>query len=83
MSMLTKSDLSQIRKVVKEEVKTEIAPLKVKIDKIETRLSSIEKEMKKIGKDIKVVVNFFDKTYLRLLKRIERIEEHLNLPPLS
>lgn len=96
--MLTKTDLSQIRKIVREETETESRSLKeelqgeVKLARIElqkdireltSRVKNIEILIDKIQKDIKSIVNFFDKESLQLRKRVERIEEHLNLPPTS
>jgi hypothetical protein len=93
--MLTKTDLSQIRKVVREEVETESKSSKedlqgeIKLVRIEiqkdirtltNRLKSLEIVANKIQKDIKSIVNFFDKEYLQLRKRVEKVEEHLNFP---
>lgn len=94
--MLTKTDLTQIRKIVREEIETESKSLKedllgeIKLVRIElqkeiralaSRVKNIEIAIKKIQKDIKSIINFFDKESLQLRKRIERIEDRLNLPP--
>lgn len=71
--MLTKSDLQEIKKIVNDNtrkiVKEELAPVK--------------KDITSIRKDIKTIVGYFDNEYLELRKRIDRLEEHLNLPPIS
>ena len=54
------------------------------IDEIVTkRINPIKEDVIEIRKDIKTIVNFFDNEYLELRKRIERIEEHLNLSSIS
>ena len=67
--MLTKSDLKEIDLIVSKRIKAE--------------LKSVKDDASQIRKDIKTIINFFDKEYLELRKRIERLENHLNLPPLS
>lgn len=68
--MLTKTDVSKIREVVQSEVKPVRADIK-----------TIKNDITQIRKDIKRIVGFFDSEYLQLRKRVERIKEHLNLPP--
>ena len=63
--MLVKKDLTQIRGVFKEEIKT------------------LKNDVSKIRKDVDVMLSMFDREYIDLRKRVERIEEHLRLPPLS
>lgn len=72
--MLTKNDLSQIRKAVKEELVTH--PTKNDLTK---ELRPIKDDITHIRKDIKAIVSFFDREYLELRRRVERIEEHLGL----
>jgi len=71
--MLSKSDLTQIQKVVNFESKKVISQ----------ELKSIKEDITHIRKDIKTIVNYFDKEYLQLRKRVERLENHLHLSPLS
>lgn len=93
--MLTKSDFSQIRKIVREEVETESDSLKrdlegeIKLARMELqgeihtlvgKVKDSEISLRKIQKDIKTIVNFFDNEYLRLQKEVYRIKEHLHLP---
>lgn len=106
--MLTKTDLSQIRKVVREEVEAESKTtrtdieyelkrvrmeLSLRLDKIEDHLkdisiktSRLESEIGKIKKDIisikadiNSVIGYADENHIRLRKRGEKIEEHLEL----
>jgi hypothetical protein len=100
--MLTKNDLFQIRKVIREEVQVETKKIvqeetpkivqKIiqeetpKIVEKETK-KIIQKELKpikadivKIRKDIGIIVSIFDRKYLELRQRVEKIEKHLNLP---
>ena len=71
--MLDKNDLSLIKKIVHEET-TKI---------VDDRLKPIKQDIAQIRKDNKTIIAFFDREYLDLRKRVERIEGHLNLPPLS
>lgn len=66
--MLTKSDLKQIQNVVK----IEINPLKRDTD-------TLKKDVSQTRKDVKTLISYFDREYLELRKRIEKIEDHLNL----
>lgn len=96
--MLTKNDFSEIRKIIREEVEAESKSLKeelqgeIKLTRIEIqkdirqladRTKRLEIVISKIQKDIKSIVNFFDEEYLQLRKRVERLEEHFNLPPIQ
>lgn len=92
--MLTKADLSNIRKIIREEVESESVNVKeelvaeIKLSRMELqkeiralaeRVKNLEIGVRKIQKDVKTVINFFDKEYLNLRKRVEVIEEHLRL----
>jgi len=70
--MLTKKDLSEIQKIVQKE-----------INPIKNDVKTIKSDISQIRNDVKTIVNFFDREYLELRKRVERIEEHLNLDPAS
>lgn len=59
--MLTKTDLSQIEKIVKS---------------TELRLN---KRFEKLERKLDYAINFLDRDYLKLLDRVEKIEEHLGL----
>lgn len=69
MSMLTKSDLKEIDKIVSN-----------RLDSAEKR---VNKRINKIDNKLDYAINFMDRDYLKLLHRVERIEEHLNLEPTS
>jgi hypothetical protein len=95
--MLTKDDLEQIRAVVREEVEAEVKNAKVelqgdivmskvhlakKTDELANRMKNLEITANKIQKDLKEAVNFLDNESVRVVKRINRIEAEINLPPL-
>lgn len=92
--MLTKTDLSQIRKIIREEVEFESKSLQedlqgeIKLSRIEiqkdirdlkSKIKGLEISNNKIQKDIKKIIGFFDEEYLQVRKRLERLESHLNL----
>ncbi len=92
--MLAKGDLTSIRKVIREEVEAEsenlqgeikMSQLRImsRIGRVEDRLKNIEIKTSKIQKDVKTAVNFLDKEELKTSQRVERIEEHLHLPPMD
>jgi len=66
-SMLTKNDLQQIRTVVKEEVKTEIKPLKIKVD-------SLDKKLDNAQEDISEILTAVIKGHTDLEKRVGKVE---------
>jgi len=66
--MLTKSDLNQIQKVIKNEQSSVREDIKI-----------IKNDMFQIRRDVKTLVNYFDREYLELRKRIEVIEDQLNI----
>lgn len=96
--MLTKSDLINIKRIVKEIVREEIeaegeniktelgsdiTQLKIRMasefKEVNNRLKNLEIKSNKIQKDLKTTINFFDKEVLGLKKRVDEIEEHLQL----
>ena len=96
--MLTKTDLKEIRKLIREEVESESQNVKdelqaemkmnpvrtlTEIREVKDGLKNVEIKINKIQKDLKYSVNFLDKFGLNIQKRVERIEGHLRLPPIS
>ena len=96
--MLTKADFKEIRKIIREEAEAEVENVKVelqaemKMNLIRTlteireakdRLKNVEIKINKIQKDLKYSINFLDKFGLKTQSRVDRIEKHLNLPPIS
>ena len=94
--MLTKIDLSQIRKIVREETESESKSLKtdlqgeLKLSRIElqkeirdvkSRIKNLAIQLDKAQKDIKKIVSFFDTESLQIRKRVERIEDQLRITP--
>lgn len=71
--MLTKTDLNQIRLVVREEVTDEVK------NQLKKTLEPIKKDVAQTRKDVKVLIAYFDREYVELRKRIDRIEDHLGL----
>lgn len=74
--MLEKSDLQQIREVIREEVrpivKEELVPIKKDIKALRTDVS-------KIKGDINMVIEVFDEKDIELEKRIERVETKVGI----
>ncbi|MBI4096691.1 MAG: hypothetical protein HY425_03155 [Candidatus Levybacteria bacterium] len=74
--MLTKSDLSQMGKLIRDEttpiIQQELAPVKQDI-------ASLKKDMKYIKKTVDVMIDLFDRQDIRLSKRVDKTEAHLGL----
>ena len=81
--MLTKNDLTRIGEVVDKKIENrlgvELKPIKEDIGLLKKELRPIKEDISHIRKDMKTVINYFDREYLQLRKRVERIEAHLNL----
>lgn len=90
--MLTKSDLSELRNIIREELEVEndsikndiLAEIKFARIELETKINKLEKKakdteihLKKIRKDISTIISYFDRGYISIRKKVERIEEHL------
>jgi len=93
--MLTKGDFSQIKKIVREEVEAEGENIRTEVmgeiklagmrtttelREVNNRLKNLEISTRKIQKDLKQTSNFLDKENLKVVKRVEKIEDHLNIP---
>lgn len=81
--MLTKIDLKQIKTVIKSEIKTGLKPVDKRLSGFDKKLDRLEKGIKKNYDNINMVIGFFDRDYLDLRARVERIENFLKIPPLS
>ena len=75
--MLTKSDLSQIRGAVRDEVDSVV----------ENRLEPIKKDMKSLKEDVRYIKKTadligknYDRGDVELGKRVSKIEDHLGFP---
>lgn len=84
--MLTKTDLKQIDKIFTKRVKSENEILKKEFrSENEILRKELKAEMKKgfnrLEKKLDYTINFLDRDYLKLLHRVEVIEEHLGIQP--
>jgi molybdopterin converting factor small subunit len=75
--MLTKNDLSSIRKLVKGEVQGSEKKLGAKMQAVEKSLSS---KINKVQESVDVVHAVVVEHYGKLEKRVAVIEEELNIP---
>lgn len=76
--MLTKKDLLNIDKQLNIDKK-----LAERLSPIHADIKTMKADIGKIRKDISGITDFFDQEYIGLRKRVERIEDHLNLPPIQ
>ncbi len=74
--MLTTRDLSQIQKIVqlesKKSIQSETPGIVKKI--VQEELKPIKKDILAIKKDINLIVKTFDRDYVALRKKVERLE---------
>jgi len=74
--MLTKNDLNQIRSVVKEEVKNEVADqVKMGLEPIAKDLSDVKKDLSDVKKDLSNV----KKDLKDVKKRVKKIEKTVDV----
>ena len=64
-------------------LKSDISTLKTDVSVLKTDVRTVKEDISQIRKDTKLIVSFFDREYVALRKRVDRIELHLNLSPLS
>ena len=87
---LTKSDLLEISKIVKNEVdplktdlsgvKSDLSDVKTDLSGVKTELQDVKQSVKKIEKNVETMLGFLDEQDVKLHKRVSKIEKHLNLP---
>ena len=89
--MLTKTDLNQIRGVVRDEVgeivDQKLEPIKKNINGLVQDVTSLKKDMSNVKRDVKylrktanVIVKNYDEGDVMLGRRVKKIEQHLGLP---
>lgn len=74
--MLTKNDIGKIRNTIKE-----VALTKEDAKRFATKsdIKPIKEDISKIRRSLNDIIGFFDDEYIRLRKRVERIEQHLGI----
>ncbi len=90
--MLTKDDLQAIQQIVRTEVKAEIKAevkkeikegLAVGLKPIQKNILSLKKDVQKLRRDLNVTITSFDRDIIDTRRRVDRIEDHLQLPILQ
>ncbi len=71
--MLTKTDLSQIRGVVHEEVDVVVE------EKLEKKLKPIKKDLRYLRTTVDLIVKNYDEADVKLERRVRKIEHHVGL----
>ena len=59
-----------------------VEPVEEEINGVLTKVASMKKNLRQKHRDLDLVIRSFDREYLQLRARIERLEEHLKLPRL-
>ncbi len=73
--MLTKDDLQAIGQIIDQKFDQRLLP-------IEKDIRTLKKDVRKIRSDLEMVTGEFDERNLTLERRVDRIEKHLDLPPI-
>ncbi|PIU03961.1 hypothetical protein COT44_00335 [Candidatus Shapirobacteria bacterium CG08_land_8_20_14_0_20_39_18] len=91
--MLTKSDFQSIKDILKNTAtkddltslatKDDFESIKQDLGILKTDVKTIKNDVTKVRRDMTTLFDFLDKDFLDLRQRVDRIEEHLGLPPLS
>jgi predicted nucleic acid-binding Zn-ribbon protein len=68
---ILKSDVSVLKKGV--------SGLKTEISEVKKDVKTLKKDVSEIRGDIKTLIAYFDRDYVDLRRRVERIEDHLDL----
>ena len=75
-----KNEVASLGQMMDEKMEKRLTVFGKEVDeKMEKRLKPIKDDVAHIRKDIKTMVGFFDREYLDLRKRVERIEGYLKL----
>lgn len=82
--MLEKSDLHQIREIIREEVRPivreEVRPIvKEELVPIKKDIKALRADVSKIKGDINMVIEVFDEKDIELEKRIESVETRVGI----
>ncbi len=72
--MLTRDDLEQIRGVMREEVRSIVR------EEVSSQLKPVNRKLNRIQKDMTFIVKDYSNAVSHLRKRVDRIEDHLDLP---
>lgn len=90
--MLTKADFSKFKELVREEVEAEGENIKSELSsdirmwgvrtaselqEVNSRLKNLEISVRKVQKDLKKTSDFLDRENLKVVRRVDKIEEHL------
>jgi hypothetical protein len=74
--MLEKSDLQQIRTIVRTEVRTEIGR---EIAPVRKDVKMLKADVSKIRKDINLIIEVFDNEHIDLRNRVDQLEEKVGI----
>jgi flagellar capping protein FliD len=95
--MLTRSDLQAIAKIIDEKINPletrmgsfegKLSSRDTKVDSLDKRIDALTKKMdrgfKSVDRKLNMIINYFDHQDIDVRKRLNRIELHLGLTPLS
>jgi uncharacterized protein YpuA (DUF1002 family) len=71
------------KKELGSEMKMNLVRTIAELRELKDRLKNVEIDTRKIQKDLKHTVNFLDKEGLKITKRVDGTEKHLQLPSIS
>lgn len=77
--MLTKQDLNSIRVVVRDEIKSELVPVRKDISTLQKNVTVVKQNVKKLRRDLDKTIDFFDKTSLSTRQKVNKTRSDLGL----
>ena len=81
--MLTQTDLNQIRGIIKEEVKEEVAPVRIGLEALDKKLdrvqADINQKLDRTQEDISEILIALDKHQTKLETRVDRLEVEVGI----
>lgn len=80
--MLNKNDLKKIGEIINSNLEQRLKPVHDQLQEHGKMLKSHGKMLKSLKKDQDTMLNMLDREQMDQKKRIKRIEEHFDLPPL-
>ena len=68
--------------ILKSATKDDLKSLEVK-DDLKNFVTKVDTHFRKLHKELKSITRFFDSEYLKLDKRIDKLDQHIDHPPIA
>jgi peptidoglycan hydrolase CwlO-like protein len=75
-----KTDISSLKTDVSS-LKTDISSLKTDVSSLKTDMKIVKADIRTLKQDVSYISREFDGQIVDMIRRVDRIEDHLHLPP--